>query len=285
MNDSPLRVVGLAKRYGSVAAVTDVSFSLKRGAVTVFLGENGAGKTTTIKCFLGFLTPASGMIDLKADRVGYVSEQPVFFPWLKGREILAATARLYGIHPEFFQWKTRKLSETLAFDTELLSRKVQTYSRGNQKKFAYLQSLVISPDFLVVDEPFSGLDPLSIKKTRDLFLDLRRERKTVFLSSHLISEVEKFADDIIIIKKGKIVMQANWPELKRTNILVRLKKWGLEMDELTRATPFVKERETEYELLIEKKRLENLINTMKWGLSGVTQDNLDLETVFLFLTR
>ncbi|MBM3284987.1 MAG: ABC transporter ATP-binding protein [Candidatus Aminicenantes bacterium] len=214
-NDCILRVEKLAKKFGQVEAVRDVSFSVRRKAITAFLGENGAGKTTTIKAILGFLKADRGHVEMRANRVGYIPEHPVFFPWLSGREILTLTARLFGVMPSRLNHEVERMSAVTLFDTKLLARKVQTYSLGNQKKFSYLQSLIISPDFVIVDEPFSSLDPLSIKSVRDLFLSLKAGGKTFFLSSHLISEMEKICDDVIIIKQGRICLEESVERLRR----------------------------------------------------------------------
>jgi len=216
MRDSVLRVENLAKCYGRVEAIRDVSFSVRKNAITSFLGENGAGKTTTIKVILGFLIADGGRVDLGAERVGYVPEHPVFFPWLRGWEILSSTARLFKVSDGVggFERRVSEISERMGFAIELLERKVQTYSLGNHKKFSYLQNLLVSPDFLIVDEPFSSLDPLSIKSVRDLFLELKAKGKTLFLSSHLISEMEKICDDIVIIREGRIILEESVEKLK-----------------------------------------------------------------------
>lgn len=214
MSDFVLRVGGLSKRYGRVRALRGADFSLRRGAVTAFLGENGAGKTTAIKLILGFLRPDSGRVELAARRTGYVPERPAFFPWLKGKEIIALTAGLSGINPQERSRMTERVAELIAFDIDLLERRVPAYSLGNQKKFCYLQSFLIDPELLIVDEPFSSLDPPSIRKVRDLFLQMKKDGKTVFLSSHLISEMEKIADEFIIIRKGHIVIQGDLDHLR-----------------------------------------------------------------------
>lgn len=221
-DDITLRVKGLAKSYGRVEAVREASFSVRSKAITAFLGENGAGKTTTIRAILGFLKPDRGRIDLRAERVGYVPEHPVFFPWLRGWEILRSTARLFGVGPwrgsietDIFRRRVGDLSEKIGFDSQLLERRVQTFSLGNQKKFSYLQSLLIAPDFLIIDEPFLSLDPLSIKRVRDLFLGLKAGGTTLFLSSHLISEMEKISDEVIILKQGRVVGEISVERIRR----------------------------------------------------------------------
>lgn len=214
MSDVILRVENLAKRFGRVEAIRGVSFSVRRAAITAFLGENGAGKTTTLKVILGFLKPDAGRVETRCQKVGYVPEHPVFFPWLKGREILGFTAKLFGVDQSHLARVVGEISAAVGFSPALLERRVQTYSLGNQKKFSYLQTLLGSPDLVLVDEPFSGLDPVSIKSVRELLLRLKEEGRALFLSSHLISEMEKISDEVIIIKKGSILLQENVERLR-----------------------------------------------------------------------
>ena len=207
MRESLLKVERLGKRYGAVEAVSEATFKIHQGAITAFLGENGAGKTTVLKLVLGFLRLDSGRFSWAVGRIGYVPERPAFFPWLSGGEILRATARAFGLFWGEASAHIDDICRRLSFDPFLLCRKAHTYSPGNQKKLAYLQNLLIRPDFLIVDEPFSALDPIAIKAVRDLFLELKAEGKTLLLSSHLISELEKVSDEFVIIKSGRILAQ------------------------------------------------------------------------------
>ena len=212
-----LQAERLSKRFGSVEAVKDATFDVHPNAITAFLGENGAGKTTVLKLLLGFLSPDSGRFSCAAERIGYVPERPAFFPWLRGDQILQCTARAFGLSGREADREVESICRRIAFDPRLFSRKVQTYSLGNQKKFSYLQSLLVDPDLLIIDEPFSALDPVSIKSVRTLFRELRARGKAVLLSSHLISELEKVCDEFIIIKDGRIVAQgtlAGQPDLE-----------------------------------------------------------------------
>jgi len=202
-----LRAERLGKRFGAVEAVKDATFDVHPNTITAFLGENGAGKTTVLKLVLGFLSPDSGRFSLATERVGYVPERPAFFPWLRDDEILSGTARAFGLSGREADRVIDGLCRRIAFDPRLLGRKVHTYSLGNQKKFSYLQSLLVHPDLLIVDEPFSALDPVTIKSMRALFRELKAQGKALLLSSHLISELEKVCDEFIIIKGGRVVAQ------------------------------------------------------------------------------
>lgn len=209
MSTAVLRAERLAKSFGAVEAVKDATFEVHPNAITCFLGENGAGKTTVLKLLLGFLRPDWGRFSLAAGRIGYVPERPVFFPWLRGDEILQCTARAFGLSRSDAAASVELLCRSIAFDRRLLSRKPHTYSLGNQKKLSYLQSLFIQPDLLIVDEPFSALDPISIRGMRTLFRQIRTQGKALLLSSHLISELEKVCDEFIIIKAGRVVAQGS----------------------------------------------------------------------------
>lgn len=207
-----LRASGLRKSYGTVEALRGVSFSLEKGRTTALLGENGAGKTTTLKIILGFLRQDSGTVETSARRIGYVPDHPAFFPWLNGKSILDLTARTLGISRMKWSARVRRLYDRILFDPALLGRKPVTYSAGNAKKFAFLQSLAVAPDLLVVDEPFSALDPPAIKRIRELFAEIREEGTSILLSSHLLAEMVKTSDDFIVIRRGEVVASLGLPE-------------------------------------------------------------------------
>ncbi len=224
MRAPAVEALNLSKRYGRVAALIDASFFAPANAITVLLGENGAGKTTAIKLILGFLRPDSGWLESKASPVGYVPDRPVFFPWLRGRDVIALTAKGWDFHPAGLDFRVAALSDRIGFDPGLLSRRVSGYSLGNQKKLSYLQSLLISPGLLIADEPFSSLDPAAIRSVRNLLLDLKRGGATLLLSSHLISEMEKICDSFIILKNGRVVIQEGLASLCENHTFVRLPK-------------------------------------------------------------
>ncbi len=276
----PLQAERLVKRFGRVEAVRQMTFRVQANTITAFLGENGAGKTTTIKLILGFLRPDSGSVVLCASRVGYVPERPVFFRWLKGEEMVAATARKFGVPLPAAKEKLEELSRRLAFEPGLLGRRVETYSLGNQKKFSYLQSLLVSPDLLIVDEPFSGLDPCSIVAVRELLIEARADGKTIFLSSHLLSELEKLCDDFVVIRKGRIVAQDNLPKLRTDHVIISLER---SLQETWRSIPLpypwqVRGRFVDW--LVPRQRLGTIDRAL---LDKAEVRPPDLERLYLFL--
>jgi ABC-2 type transport system ATP-binding protein len=207
----------LVKSFGRVEAVRDVSFKTRKGTITAMLGENGAGKTTTLKMALGFLRPDAGSVTIASGRVGYVPDRPVFFPWLDGWTILGlgrTGVRGNGRDGNGRDFGAAVLASArgLLFDPALLRRRPAAYSAGNAKKFAYLQNLVLGPDLLVADEPFSALDPPSIKCVRDILCGLRDDGKTVLLSSHMLAEMERIADGFVVLRRGQTIAHAGLRE-------------------------------------------------------------------------
>jgi ABC-type multidrug transport system ATPase subunit len=208
-----IEVRRLAKRFGEVEALRDVSFRTQKGAITAMLGENGAGKTTTLKIVLGFLRPDAGAVAVGPGRVGYVPDRPAYFPWLDGWTVLelGRAGRVNG-NGRDFRGSVLAAARELLFDPALLRRRPGSYSAGNLKKFAYLQNLVAGPEVLVVDEPYASLDPPSVKAVRDVFCGLREAGKTVLLSSHMLAEMERIADAFIVIRRGATIAQAGLRE-------------------------------------------------------------------------
>ncbi len=284
MSDFAVRARNLSKKFGRVEAVRNAAFSLPKNKVTAFLGENGAGKTTTLKLILGFLRPDSGSVEMNSARVGYIPERPVFFSWLKGMDILAATARMNGIGRLDWPGLIARLSDKISFDPGLLGRKVQTCSLGNQKKFAYLQNLLLFPELLIVDEPFTSLDPPSIKSARELFLELKREGATVFLSSHLVSEVEKICDEFIIINRGNIIVQEDLNRIQNDYAFFRLSKPLQDKDKFRAQSAWFREEDNAVVMLIEKRRLCFLPDYLRENILG-TPETPSLEKIFLFFIR
>jgi ABC-2 type transport system ATP-binding protein len=203
-----LSVDGLRKSFGPLAAVRDVGFRLERGRIAALLGENGAGKTTTLRMIVGLIDREAGTVNIAGSPVGYVAEHPAFVSWLDGLDLLRATARAFGLPPRRLEAGIESLCGRLRFDPGLLGRRPATYSSGNRRKYAYLQSLLIGPRLLVVDEPYTALDPPSIAGLREVFLSLRREGAAVLLSSHMLTEVSRIADDVIVLCRGRVAGRA-----------------------------------------------------------------------------
>jgi ABC-2 type transport system ATP-binding protein len=207
----------LVKRFGRIEALRDVSFKTRKGTITVLLGENGAGKTTTLRIVLGFLRADAGSAVIAPGRVGYVPDRPVFPAGLDGWAILGLV-RPYPRggagegNGRAFGASVLAAAASLRFDPALLRRPPGGYSAGNAKKFSYLQSLLPGPDLLVADEPYSALDPPSVKCVRDILCGLRESGRTVLLSSHMLAEMERIADGFVVLRRGQTIAHAGLRE-------------------------------------------------------------------------
>jgi ABC-2 type transport system ATP-binding protein len=201
---------GLTKRFGPMIAVNELDLTVSSGHVYGFLGPNGAGKTTTIRMLLGLIAPSAGQISLLGRRlpdprvvaqIGSMIEEPAFYPWMTGRvnlEVLGATAG--GWAPGEV---TRVLS--LAGLGDVAARKVKNYSQGMRQRLGIAAAMLGRPPLLIIDEPTNGLDPAGIREIRSLLRSLVEEGTTIFLSSHLLAEVEQVCDRVAVIVGGRLV--------------------------------------------------------------------------------
>ncbi|MFI5065193.1 MAG: ATP-binding cassette domain-containing protein [Streptosporangiales bacterium] len=202
-----LRTEHLTKHYGPVAALEDLSLEVSTGEVLGCLGPNGAGKTTTIRLLLGLIKPTGGRAEIFGldaqhekvavhARVGYVPGEATLWPSLTGAETLHLLARMHGQADLAYR---ARLVERFDFDP---SRKVRAYSKGNRQKINLIAALASRPDLLILDEPTAGLDPLMEQAFRESVLEAKGNGQTVFLSSHVLSEVEALCDRIAILRAG-----------------------------------------------------------------------------------
>lgn len=213
-----IAVQGLTKVYKGalgdrVAAVKDLSFEVRQGEIFGFIGPNGAGKTTTIKMLLGLLFPTSGKatvlgkpagdIEAKA-RISYLPESPYFYEHMSGAELLDFYCRLFRLNAADRKAKIATLLEQVGLSRDG-DRSLRQYSKGMLQRIGIAQSLINDPDLLFFDEPTSGLDPIAHKDIQDLIISLGKQGKTVFLSSHQLSDVEHVCDRVAIINRGELV--------------------------------------------------------------------------------
>jgi ABC-2 type transport system ATP-binding protein len=227
MSDLAIKTVNLTKRYSglwskqAVDAVKNLNLEVYRGEIFGFLGPNGAGKTTTIKVLLGIIYPTEGEAYVLGQpagdpknhyRISYLPETPYFYDYMTGREILTFYAKLFGIaEPE----RSKRVNELL--DRVGLSRAadqtLRTYSKGMLQRIGLAQCLLNDPELLILDEPTAGLDPIAHIDIRDMILELRNQGKTLFISSHQLSDVERVCDRVAILKKGVMVQLGRIEEL------------------------------------------------------------------------
>ncbi len=204
----------LTKRFGDLVAVDRVNLRVERGECFGFLGPNGAGKTTTLSLILGLLYPTAGRIEILGEEVtptrtaplrhvGALVGTPGFLPYLSGRENLRLLARLY---PDVDDRRVEEVLEQVGL-REAAGRKVKGYSTGMRQRLGLAAALLHRPALLLLDEPTNGLDPLGRREVRRLLRTLTEAGTTVFLSSHLLHEVEQICDRVAILHRGRILAQ------------------------------------------------------------------------------
>jgi ABC-2 type transport system ATP-binding protein len=200
----------LTKRFGATVAVSELDLDVAAGQVYGFLGPNGAGKTTTIRMLLGLIAPTAGHIRLlgrplpdprAVSRTGSMIEEPAFYPWLTGRQNLQVTAWAGGGHPA---GELGRVLDATGLGA-VAGRKVRTYSQGMRQRLGLAAAMLGRPPLLVIDEPTNGLDPAGIREVRGMLRDLADSGTAVFMSSHLLAEVEQVCDRVAVIVAGRLV--------------------------------------------------------------------------------
>jgi ABC-type multidrug transport system ATPase subunit len=225
-----LQTEGLTKHFRRVHAVDGVDLAVQRGEVFGFLGPNGAGKTTTIGMLLGLIYPTTGRILLFGEpvsptqtaplhRVGALMGTPGLVPYLSGRDNLSLLARL---HPGVDGHRVQRVLEQVDL-AEAARRKVKGYSSGMKQRLGLAAALLHQPELLILDEPTNGLDPAGMRDVRDLLRSLADEGVTVFLSSHLLHEVEQVCDRVAVLNRGKVIAQGGVEDLAAGEPVLRLR--------------------------------------------------------------
>ena len=226
-----IQTVGLTKRYRAVHALESLSIEVREGEIFGFLGPNGAGKSTTIRLLLGFLRPTAGQgrvlgLDIVKDsvairrRLGYLPGGIALYDTLSGKQQLDYLADLNGRPP----LRRADLCERLELPANTLERRVRDYSRGMRQKIGIVQALQHDPDLAILDEPSEGLDPLMQRAFYGILENLKAAGRTIFFSSHVLSEVERVCDRVAIIRRGRLVAVEEIAVLlarRRRNVVMR----------------------------------------------------------------
>jgi len=296
----------LTKEYDGFKAVDNLNLEVKEGEIYGFLGPNGAGKTTTILMLLGILRPSKGKIylfgqDLSKDflsikkKMGVVSEKQYLYKEMTAGEYLNFFADLYGV-------KSReKRIDQLLKAVDLLgvkNRKLGAFSRGMQQKLGFARALLHNPQLLLLDEPVSGLDPTGIKQIRDLIEEENKKGRTIFISSHLLSEVERLCGKVGIINKGKLLAEDSMDNLRRklTDVVeleIELSEAKKEIIDALSTLEFIKGIKSEGNLLIIKVKadkdyraqISETISREKGIVLGIRTKEMSLEEAFITITE
>jgi ABC-2 type transport system ATP-binding protein len=218
-----------------------ISLSVAEGEIFGYLGPNGAGKTTTLKTVLGLIFPDTGKIELfgrphldprAKERLGFLPENPYFYDYLTAREFLDFYGQLFGIAKSARDERITRLLKLVGMDRSS-GLQLRKFSRGMLQRVGLAQALINDPAFVILDEPLGGLDPLGRKEIRDIILNLRREGKTVLLTSHILQDIELICDRVAIIVGGRILSQGKLTDLISEKVLfTEVTVSGVEINEL-----------------------------------------------------
>jgi ABC-2 type transport system ATP-binding protein len=217
-----LEIDRVTKRFGQTVALDQLAFSVPRGRIFGFLGANGAGKTTTMRICLGILRADEGEVrwagrlapDLPRRTFGYLPEERGLYPRLTVVEQLVYFARLYGERPDRALANAEHWLERFRI-TDLAQRRAEELSKGNQQKVQFIAAILHGPDVLLMDEPFTGLDPVNLSLLRDAFVELRDEGRTIVFSTHQMEVAEALCESLVIVDHGRLVAGGTLAELKR----------------------------------------------------------------------
>ncbi|GIV84358.1 MAG: ABC transporter ATP-binding protein [Candidatus Roseilinea sp.] len=222
MNGAAVSVSGLAKAFGQAQAVRDVSFDVHRGEIFGLLGPNGAGKTTTLRMILDIYKPDRGeinvlggpMTEAKKARIGYLPEERGLYKDLRVEECVLYLAELKGLSRQEARRRADACFERLGLAAEK-RKKVSEFSKGMQQKVQIITALIHAPELIIIDEPFSGLDPVNTRLVQDLLLEEHRKGTTIIISTHQMHQVEAMCDRIVLIDKGTSVLYGSVDEIRR----------------------------------------------------------------------
>ena len=210
-------------RKRKVRALDGLSLNVEAGQIFGFLGANGAGKTTTLKLLMRLIFPTAGSARILGQdisdvsmhaRIGYLPENPYFYDYLSPREFLDYCGQLFGVDQAERNRRTDSLLTRVNLDSKSWNRQLRKLSKGMLQRVGLAQALVNDPEIIFLDEPMSGLDPVGRREVRDLIASLRTEGKTVFMCSHILSDIEVLCDNIAILKKGKLAHVGSLDELR-----------------------------------------------------------------------
>ena len=208
-------------RNGPVTALDNLNLEVQQGQITGFLGPNGAGKTTAMHVLLGFIKATSGYASIfgkdvqksiARNRIGYLPEHPDSYRFMTGHEILKMTGHLFNIKGKTLNIRINEVLGLTGIE-DAANRRIATYSRGMMQRICMAQALINDPDLVILDEPTGGLDPIGRLAVRKIINNLRDRGKTIFFSSHELSEVELVCDQLIILSKGQVVAEGKASQL------------------------------------------------------------------------
>jgi ABC-2 type transport system ATP-binding protein len=290
-----LRVQGLTKLYHNVVGVKDLELAIHEGEIFGFLGPNGSGKTTTIRLLTGFLRPTRGSatilgMDVWRDshrlkrELGFLPDVPSMYENLRGTELLDFLAHLQRKEPLL----RHRLCDELNLRQQDLARPVREFSRGMKQKLALVQALQHDPAFIVLDEPTEGLDPLVQQSLFHILQDFQRRRRTIFMSSHILPEVERLCQRVGIIRQGVLVAVEEVEELRRRSIRymeVEMKAEGAVIAPSLPGVVSVEQKGRRLRIGVRGNVIHLLRELDRLGMEDLVYEQAHLEDIFLSYYR
>lgn len=292
---SGLVLKNVSKTFGGKLVVDKISFTLDQPGVYGLLGTNGAGKTTTIRMLLGIITKNSGEItwndaavDRKTVNFGYLPEERGVYPKVKILDQLMYFAELKGMSRPDAARAIQKWSQKLKVE-EYLNLPAEKLSKGNQQKIQFMTAMIHNPDLVVLDEPFSGLDPVNTEILKNIIIDLVRQGKFIIMSAHQMATIEEFCTDILILNRGKTVLQGNLKDIKATypanrvqidtniNINTYLKKFKVENSKDNQYTIKISNEKSAHNLL--QRLVGQRVTINKFEIMKPTLNDIFIEKV------
>ena len=287
----------VSKTFVGKVAVDNISFSIEKPGVFGLLGTNGAGKTTTIRMLLGIIKKDSGDITWKGKPVdrknvnfGYLPEERGVYPKTKIIDQLMYFAELKGMKKEEALLSINKWSKELKVE-EYLQMPAEKLSKGNQQKIQFMTAIIHNPELVVLDEPFSGLDPVNTELLKNIIIDVVKNGKYVIMSAHQMATIEEFCSDILILDKGKTILQGNLKHIKETypanrveidvkqNINSYIKEFDLEIENVTNNNYIIKISEEEKAHQLLNKLISTGIKVDKFEIKKPTLNDIFIEKV------
>ncbi len=301
-----VEAVNLTKRYGKAYGVKGLNFGIEKGIIYGFIGPNGAGKTTTIALLTGILEPTEGDVllygkSLRSDtmglkrRIGVVPDNPYVYNYMTAAEYLGFFADLYGVEN-----KQERIDELLSYFNlvEHRDKQLKKYSKGMKQKINIARALIHDPDLLFLDEPIQGLDPTGVKEVRDVILGEKKKGKTVFISSHILSEMDKFCDQVGIIDKGVLLMSGSMDKLKRSiksgiELVIELDKATDKIIDSLKTLGYVREVSADGNTIRVRidgsadlrKDISRRVTEAGGVIIAMKEEKVDLEAAFVELTK
>lgn len=266
-----LKVSNISKYYDDFLAVDNLSFEIKDGEIFGLLGVNGAGKTTTFRMIMGLLDKSSGSIKLNgkdidysiSDEIGFLTEERSLMLSYTVMEQAIFYGTLKGMKKEDIE---RELDKYLKeFDIlDYKNKKIRELSKGNQQKIQFILSIIHHPKLLILDEPFSGLDPINVEKFKNIILSLKKDGTIIIFSSHMMEHIEYFCDSLIILVKGKAVIEGKLKDIKNDFRKKNIKVIGdIDIDKVSKIKGVVSIEESASEYIIKIESEEYIENVFK----------------------